>query len=95
MQYNPFDLPRLSDFEEGEIDNEMSYYRLSNEFQNDPDLSKFSQVPHNSSSFDYIQLEPSIISEQFNFSHTLEKEEIGNSDYDKALHPEELPENES
>ena len=32
MQYNPFDLPRLSDFEEGEIDNEMSYYRLSNEF---------------------------------------------------------------
>ena len=97
MQYNQnqYFLPRLSDFEEAEIDTEMSYYRLNNEFQNDQEPNLFIQAPHNSTSFNYIQLEPSIISEQFSFSHSLEKEEKGNSDYDLALHHEELAENES
>ena len=97
MQYNQnqYFLPRLSDFEEAEIDTEMSYYRLNNEFQNDQEPNLFIQPPHNLTSFNYIQLEPSIISEQFSFSHSLEKEEKGNSDYDLALHHEELAENES
>ena len=63
MHFNQFDLPRFSDFEEAENNNEMSYYRLNNEFLNDKEPIMFSQVSTNSPSYNYIQLEPSIISE--------------------------------
>ena len=41
----------------------MTYYRLNNDFKDDPELAKFGQVPYSSHSFEYIPLEHSIISE--------------------------------